>query len=391
MNKGKYVFSQLTEFIPWYTFSKIVEKYGGNYKVRKLLCSEQLLAMIFGQLTHRESLRDLINCLQSQTNKLYHLGFKSSIYLSTLAKANENRDYRIYEELANTLIVEARNLYNKDENFPFNNLEGNVYILDSTVIELCLSIFKWSVFQHNAAGVKLHVLLDSKGSIPTFMRITNRSVADVNILDIIEFEQGAYYIMDRGYIDFERLDSIEESEAFFVVRAKNNLSFKRLYSNKVDKKTNIRCDQIIVLKRPQTRKEYPKKLRRIKYYDIESKRYFVYLTNDMNIQAEQVAKLYKHRWQIELFFKWIKQHLKIKSFWGESRNAIKIQIYTAICTYLIILIMKKRLKIEKGTYEILQILNISLLDKTQLSELLSEDRIQNKVSIASEQLLLLDS
>ena len=389
MNNGKYVFTQVTSFIPWKVFSTCVKRYKGNYKSRNLFCSEQFLAMMFGQLTHRESLRDVVSCIQSQHPKLYHLGFRSNIFLSTLAKANEKRDFRIYRDFAQILIEKTRSLYLHDENFPFD-IPNTVYILDSTVIELCLSIFKWAAFQNKVAGVKIHILLDTRGSIPTIIHITKRSVADIKILDRIPIEQNAYYVMDRGYTDFKRLFNIHKSFAFFVVRAKHNFSFKRLYSNLVDKNSGLRCDQIIRLKRPGTLKLYPEKLRRIKYYDSVSDKYYVFLTNDLNIEAKTVADLYKYRWQIEIFNKWIKQHLKIETFWGKSYNAIKIQIYVAISTYLIVLILKKKLKIKVEIYKILQILSVSLFDKSPLEQLFVKDTINDIKSNAGKQLLLLD-
>jgi len=388
MNQGKYVFSQIMEHVPYYEFSKCVKRYNGDRKSRKLSCRDQFLAMAFGQLTYRESLRDIVVCLESQRKKLYHLGFSSpEIKRSTLSDANYSKDWRIYRDLAKVLIGIAKKLYTNSKELNLD-LEGAVYAIDSSTIELCLNIFKWARLVKVRASVKLHLGLDLQGNIPSFFDITTGKVHDLNFLDDIILEAGAYYIMDRGYIDFERLYQIDQSGAFFVIRAKKNFAFKRLYSNRVDKDTGVRCDQVGRLANTQMRKKYPDKLRRIKYYDEETDKYFVFLTNNMDIEAEVVAKLYKHRWQIELFFKWIKQHLKIKAFWGYSENAVKTQICIAICVYLLVAIIKKRLNIDRNLYEILQILSVSQLDKTPINTLLSEfdlslknDQTQNQPSL----------
>lgn len=363
------------EFIPRHQFNSCVKKYKGDYWVKQFTCWEQFLSLSFGQLTHRESLRDIIVCLESQKEKLYHLGFASlKINRSTLSDANNQRDWRIYRGLAQLLIAEARKIYFDDNEFKLE-LKGTFYALDSSTIELCLNLFKWAKFVKTKSAVKLHLLLDLKGNIPTFFCITDAKTHDVRFLDEIIFEAGAYYIMDRGYLDYERLFKINSSGAFFITRAKSNLSFERLYSNEVKKELGIKCDQIIKFSNFYAIKKYPEKLRRIKYFDKETNKYYVFLTNDFNIEAKTIADLYKYRWQIELFFKWIKQHLKIRAFWGYSANAVKTQICIAICTYLLVAIIKKKLKIKRNLYEILQILSISAFDRIPLNKLISEVEI----------------
>ena len=376
MNQGKYVLSQVMEFVPYHQFNECVKKHKGHYRVRSFTCWEQFLSMAFGQLTYRESLRDVVVCLRAQNQKLYHLGFRSQISRPTLARMNEKRDWRIYRDFAQILIQKARGLYCGDKEFNLN-LDGACYIIDSSTIELCLNVFKWAKLIKARAAVRLHLMLDLNGNIPAFFHITSGKVHDINFLDMIELETGAYYIMDRGYVDFERLFIIHQLGAFFVTRAKKNFAFRRLYSNKIDKARGIRCDQVIRLSNYQAAKKYPDKLRRIKYFDKETRKYFVFLTNDFNLEAGKIADLYKHRWQIELFFKWIKQHLKIKSFWGYSANAVKTQICIAICSYLVVAIIKKKLNIDRNLYEILQILSVSPFDKTRLDKLLSETELQN--------------
>lgn len=376
MNQGKYVFSQIMEFVSHYQFNECVKRYKGDYRVRSLTCRDQFLAMVFGQLTYRESLRDVVICLGAQKSKLYHLGFRSQISRPTLARTNKKRDWRIYRDFAQILIQEARRLYCDDKDFDLD-LDGACYAIDSSTIELCFNLFKWARLIKVRAAVRLHLMLDLNGNIPAFFDITSAKVHDINFLDLIELETGAYYIMDRGYIDFQRLYRIHKAEAFFVTRAKKRFAFKRLYSSQVDKTIGVRCDQIIKLANGYATKKYPEKLRRIKYFDKETKKYFVFLTNNFNLEAEKIANLYKHRWQIELFFKWIKQHLKIKSFWGYSTNAVKTQICIAICAYLIVAIIKKKLNIERNLYEILQILSISPFDKIRLDKLISEAELQN--------------
>jgi len=365
MNKGKYVFAQLVEFLPQRVFDGLVLKYSGNKHVRHFTCWNQLLCMIFGQLTNRDSLRDLIVAIEAHSRKTYHLGFDSSITRSNFAKANENRNSKIFEEFAYYLIEIARNK-NANDNF---EIKGKIYAFDSTTIDLCLNVFWWAKFRRAKGGIKLHTLYDVVTQIPAFVHITAARVNDVNAMDVIPYESEAYYIFDRGYIDYTRLYRITNHSAYFVVRAKTNLQFSRMYSNKVDKTTGIKCDQVGKLTGFYVSKQYPGKLRRVKFYDQDSNRDFVFLSNNMDLSAEQIAMLYKNRWQVELFFKWIKQHLKIKSFWGTSENAVRIQVYSAIIAYCLVAIIGHDLKIDRSTYEILQVLGISLLDKTPVKEL----------------------
>jgi hypothetical protein len=372
MNLGKYVFAQIADFIPRYEFDNCIKTYKGNHKIRNLTCRDQFLAMMFGQLANLKSFRGIVICLNAHREKLYHLGFGTKkLILSTFTRANEKRDWRIYRDLAQILIEKARKLYLNSNDFSID-LEGTPYALDSTVIKLGLSLFKWAKFKKETSAIKVHTQLDLRGNIPSFFLITEAKVHDVNLLDILEFEEGAYYIMDRGYIDFGRLHRIHQKKAFFIIRSKSSTSFVRLYSQKIDKTSGIRCDQIIKFKQFYAAKDYPEKLRRIKYYDKETDHYYTYLTNNFDLDARIVADLYKHRWQIELFFKWIKQHLHISTFWGHSANAVKIQICIAISTFLIIAIIKKELKIERDLYEILQILSISQFEKTAINTLVSE-------------------
>lgn len=325
--------------------------------------------MSFGQLTGRESLCDTVNCLTAHHQKLYHLGINFAINRSTLAEANETRNWRIYADFAQVLLNKARQLYLTD-GFGVE-ISNAVYALDATTIELCLNVFWWAKFRTTKAAIKLHTLLDLRGNLPTFISITDGQTHDVNILDELIFEPLAIYLMDKGYLDFQRLYRINQAGAFFVTRAKSNLAFERIYSRKVEKELGLRCDQSIKLTTCKSNKAYPKPLRRVKYYDQEQDKMYLFLTHNFEITALEVALLYKHRWKIELFFKWIKQHLKIKTFWGESENAVKTQIWTAVCTYLMVAIVKKELKIEKNLYEILQIISVSVFDKTQLNQLLS--------------------
>lgn len=372
MNLGKYVFAQIVDFIPRYEFDNCIKTYKGNHKIRNLTCRDQFLAMMFGQLANLKSFRGIIICLNAHREKLYHLGFGTKkLILSTFTRANEKRDWRIYRDLAQILIERARKLYLDNNDFSID-LKGTPYALDSTIIKLSLGLFKWAKFKKETSAVKIHTQLDLRGNIPSFFLITEAKVHDVNLLDVLEFEEGAYYIMDRGYIDFERLYRINQEKAFFITRSKSSTSFVRLYSQKINKIAGIRCDQIIKFKQFYAAKDYPEKLRRIKYYDEETDHYYTYLTNNFDLDASTIADLYKHRWQIELFFKWIKQHLHINIFWGHSANAVKIQICIAISTFLVIAIIKKELKIERDLYEILQILSISQLEKTAINTLVSE-------------------
>ena len=388
MNQGKYVFAQLFDILPKYEFDKCVARYQGNFKVKGFTCWLQFLTMSFGQLTNRESLRDIVNCLSAHQKKFYHLGINFAVSRSTLAEANENRNWLIYADFAQVLLAKARPLYLEDD-FGLD-IANTVYALDATTIDLCLSVFWWAKFRKAKAAVKLHTLLDLRGNLPTFIRITDGKMHDVNILDELICEPLAIYLMDKGYLDFARLYRINQAFAFFVTRAKTNLAFKRIYSKNVDKQLGLRCDQTIKLTTYYSSKAYPEKLRRVKYYDKEQGKTYVFLTNNFEISAMEVALLYKHRWKIELFFKWIKQHLKIKRFWGETENAVKTQIWIAICTYLMVAIVKKELKIERNLYEILQIISVSIFDKSQLNQLLNECQLQNLAVELSKQLNLFD-
>jgi hypothetical protein len=388
MNHGKYVFTQLFEFLPKYEFDKSVDRYQGNFKVKGLTCWIQFLSMSFGQLTNRESLRDTVSCLLAHQKKLYHLGIRFSPQLSTLALANENRNWRIYADFAQVLLNQARLLY-FDDNLDLE-IPNKIYALDSTTIDLCLNVFWWASFRKHKAAVKLHTLLDLRGNLPSFIHVSDGTMHDVNILDHLIFEPLAIYLMDKGYLDFERLFAMHLAKSFFVMRAKTNLAFRVIESNKVEKQTGLRCDQTIKLITYKSRKSYPENLRRIKYYDKEQRKTYVFLTNNFEISAIEIALLYKYRWQIELFFKWIKQHLKIKRFWGISENAVKTQIWIAICNYLMVAIIKKELKIEKSMYEILQIISVSIFDKSQLNQLLSESRIETPEEPICNQLILFD-
>jgi hypothetical protein len=366
MNHGKYVFSQIVEFLPQRVFDRIAERYDGNRYVKHFSCWNQMLCMLFGQLTNRDSLRDLMVALDAHSSKSYHLGFGKSVTRSNLAKANEVRNSKIFEEFAYHLIAIARKARANDD----FEIKGKVYAFDSSTIDLCLSVFWWAKFRKAKGGIKLHTLFDITTQIPAFVHITPATVNDVNAMDYLVYEQNAYYIFDRGYVDFARLYKITLHSAFFVIRGKSNLKFKRIYSRKIDKAKGVKCDQIGKLTGFYVSKEYPEKLRRVKFYDDQTKRIFVFLTNNFDLTAEQVALLYKNRWQIELFFKWIKQHLKIKSFWGTTENAVRIQIFSALITYCLVAIVSVELKIGRSTYEILQVLGISLLDKTPVIELL---------------------
>lgn len=382
MNDGQYVFAQITNFLPKRVFDGIVDHHQGDKYVKHFSCWNQLLCMIFGQLTNRDSLRDLITSVGAHHRKTYHLGLGKSVTRSNLAKANEKRTFKIFEAFAYHMIDVARK---KRENDDFE-IKGKIYAFDSSTIDLCLSVFWWAKFRKTKGGIKLHTLYDITTQIPAFVHITSATVNDMNAMDVIPYEIGAYYVFDRGYVDFTRLKNVDNHFAYFVIRAKSNLKFRRMYSNKVDKSTGVICDQIGRLTGFYVSKQYPDKLRRVKFYDTETKRIFVFLTNNMDITAEQVALLYKNRWQIELFFKWIKQHLKIKSFWGTTENAVRIQIYSAIITYCLVAIVGNELKIGQSTYEILQVLGISLLDKTPVNELFTNIDYKNVKELNHNQL-----
>ena len=388
MNSGKTVFAQIMDFLPDYYFEKCVDRYNGNYKVKSFSCRDQFLCMAFAQLAYRESLRDIEACLKAVQPKLYHAGFKSVVSRNNLANANKVRNWRIYEDLAQIMIKETRKLYANDESFL--NLENTIYALDSTTIDLCLSLFPWAKFRKRKGAIKVHTLLDLQNNIPTIAIITDGKVHDVKILDQISFEPGAFYIMDRAYVAFDRLYLIDKSRSFFVTRAKSNFKYKRLYSNPVDKSTGLLCDQVIVLTGYHSKKAYPDKLRRVKFIDLEKNKRYVFLTNNFTLPAQTIADLYKSRWQIELFFKWIKQHLRIKAFLGTSENAVKTQIWIAIAIYVLIAHIKKQLKIELTLYTILQILSISLFEKVPLRQLLTIDKYKNQENDDNKQLYLFD-
>lgn len=386
MNQGQSVFSQIMSYLPIHSFRKCVQKYNGNYKVHSFSCWEQFLVMSFAQLTYRESLRDIESCLRAMQHKLYHLGIRSRISRSTLADANENRDWRIYSDFAYILIDIAKELY-KDENL-FKELDDTVYALDSTTIDLCLSLFPWAKFRKTKSAIKLHTLLDLQCNIPSYIHITDGSVHDVNILDYLITEIGAYYIIDKGYIDFERLYNLHINNAYFVTRAKTNMKFKRIYSHQVDRATGLICDQTIFLTNYYSVKDYPDKLRRIKYFDSVKEKRFEFITNNFSLPALTIANLFKQRWQIELFFRWIKEHLRIKSFYGNSFNAVKTQVWIAISIFVLLAIIKKRLKIDVSLYTFLKVISISIFEKTPIFQLFQDQNYTNKNDRDSNQLFL---
>ena len=389
MYQGKYVFSQIMDWVVRYQLDQCVARYHGEYWVKNFSCWEQFLALVFGQLSFRKSLRDIVVCLAAHREKLYHFGFRSLVARNTLAHANEERDWRIWRDYAALLIREAQVLYAQDHPADLE-LNGPAYVVDSTTIELCLRLFPWARLVKKRAALKLHLELNLAGNIPSFFDFSSGKEPDVFFLDRIAFEPGAYYVMDRGYVDFARLYAIHHANAFFVTRAKDNLSFRRLYSHPADKNKGVRCDQTIVLAGYKARKDYPEHLRRIKYYDAETEQRYVFLTNNFDLDAQTVALLYKYRWQIELFFKWVKQHLSIEVFWGRSENAVKTQICTALCSYLLVAIMKKKLGITRNSYEILQILSVSLFDKKPLFQLISEFVLSEESEQAQKQARLWD-
>lgn len=388
MNQGKTVFSQLMDFVPMYEFRKCVARYQGHHKVQRFTCWNQFLCMAFAQLTYRESLRDIESCLNAMPQKLYHMGFRGKISRSTLAYANETRDWRIYADFAQVLIHTARGLYQDDE---FGvELDQTVYALDSTTIDLCLSLFPWAHFRKTKGAIKLHTLLDLRGNIPSYIEITDGKVHDVNILDDLIPEPGSFYIMDRAYIDFARLYRLTQWSAFFVTRAKTNLQFRRLYSHPVDKSVGLQCDQTIQLSGFYAAKDYPDKLRRTRYYDAETDKALTFLSNNFLLPALTVAQLYKCRWQVELFFRWIKQHLRIKAFYGTSANAVKTQIWIAISMYVLVAIIKKRLQLEMNLYTMLQILSVTAFEQLPITQVLMNFDYRIKEVDSCKQLLLLD-
>ena len=386
MNTGKTIFAQVMEFLPMYEFRKCVRRYHGDCKMLSFSCLDQFLCMAFAQLTFRESLRDIEACLRSMDNKLYHMGIRGKISKSTLADANENRDWRIYADFAQVLIHTARSLYLHE---PFGvELDDTVYALDATTIDLCLSLFPWAYFRKNKGAIKLHTLLDLHGNIPTFIEITDGKIHEVNILDTLIPEAGSFYIMDRGYLDFKRLYALHQASAFFVIRAKSNYQCRRLYSRPVNKITGLRCDQTVILTVYQSMKDYPEKLRLIKFFDSEHDLYLTFLTNNFSLEALTIAELYKSRWKIELFFKWIKQHLRIKVFFGTSENAVKTQVWIAVSIYVLVAIIKKRLALKPSLYTILQILSVTIFEKTPISQALTETDAIDKTDGNDNQLKL---
>lgn len=386
MHQGKYVFSQILDNANYYQFNLCANRYNGERKVRQLTCRDQFLALIFGHLSFRKSLRDIVVCLNAHREKLYHLGFRSLVRRSTLADANEHRDWRIYRDYAALLIAETRKLSRKSIDLDLNEA---VYIIDSTTIELCLAIFPWARVESDRSAIKLHLGLELRGHIPAFFAFSEGNEADVKFLDQVKFETGAYYVFDRGYLDFGRFYNLHLVGAFFVTRAKKRWSFRRLYSRPVDKQAGIRCDQIVVQDPRHHARKYPDKLRRIKYYDHSAKRSYVFMTNNFDLPARVIADLYKERWQIELFFKWIKQHLAIETLWGRSANAVKLQICVALSAYLLVAILRNRLGIDRNPYEILQILSVSLFDKMPILQLISSSRLQMQTVSAQRQAVLL--
>jgi len=386
MNSGKTVFSQLMDFIPTYEFRKCIERYHGEYKVKTFSCWDQFLCMAFAQLTYRESLRDIEACLRSVQIKLYHMGIRGKAARNTLAHANAVRDWRIYADFAQVLIQRARKLYAGEELAV--QLDQTVYALDSTTIDLCLKLFPWAKFRRRKAAVKMHTLFDIRASVPTIAIITHGKVHDVNILDDMIFEPGSIYVVDRGYLDFARLHRIQQASAFFVTRAKKNFRFNRICSYLTNKTSGVRCDQTILLRGFYSRAAYPDRLRRIRYLDPESNRLLVFLTNNFSLPPLIVAILYRYRWRVELFFKWIKQHLRIKAFYGTTENAVKTQIWIAISIYVLIAIVRKQLKIERNLYTILQILSVTIFQKTPILQALSDSECRIETCDSHNQLML---
>lgn len=388
MNLGKLVFAQITQHLPLTTFRRCVARYGGEHKVKTFSCVDQYLCMAFAQLTYRESLRDIEACLRAQADKLYHMGIKSRVSRSTLADANEVRDWRIYADFAQSLIGIARRLYAGE---PFGvNLKDTVYALDASTIDLCLSVFPWAPFRSTKAAIKLHTLLDLRGNIPTFIHISDGRLHDVNVLDLLLPEPGAFYVMDRGYIDFERLHRLHEAGSFFVTRAKSNLKAQRRYSHPVDRSTGLICDQTITLCGFYSRQDFDTPLRRIRFKDPKTNQPLVFLTNNFALPAITITELYRCRWQVELFFKWIKQHLRIKVFFGTSENAVKTQIWIAVSVYVLVAIVKKRLNLSASLYEMLQILSLTMFEKIPLDQLLNNIVTEDIQALAANQLNLFE-
>ena len=388
MYMGNLVFSQVMEHLPLRTFRRCVQRYRGNHKIQSFSCLDQFRCMAFAQLTYRESLRDIEACLRAQQNKLYHMGIRGGISRNTLSNANKVRDWRIYADFAQSLIQIARKLYVDEEIGA--ELDNTVYALDATTIDLCLSVFPWAHFRSAKAAVKLHTLLDLRGSIPTFIHISDGKMHDVNVLDLLLPEAGAFYVMDRGYVDFSRLFALHQGLAFFVIRAKSNLQCRRLYSRPVDKSLGLRCDQTVRLTGFYAARDYPEKLRRVKYHDLKTDKTFVFLTNNFALPAMTIADLYRCRWQVELFFKWIKQHLRIKSFYGTTDNAVKTQIWIAVSIYVQVAIIKKRLNLDASLYTILQILSVTIFENIPLDQLLMDRAFTHDDADSPNQLILFD-
>jgi hypothetical protein len=388
MNTGPLVFAQVTKYLPLTTFRRCVARYGGTHKIKTFSCLDQYLCMAFAQLTYRESLRDIEACLRAQQSKLYHMGINSWVSRSTLADANECRDWRIYADFAQSLIAIARHLYAEE---PFGvDLKDTVYALDASTIDLCLSVFPWAPFRSTKAAIKLHTLLDLRGNIPSFLHISDGKLHDVNVLDLLLPEPGAFYIMDRGYIDFDRLYQLHEAKSFFVTRAKSNLKAQRRYSHPVDRSTGLICDQTIVLTGFYSKQDFDTPLRRVRFKDPTTGKRLVFLTNNFILPALTIADLYRCRWQVELFFKWIKQHLRIKAFFGTSENAVKTQIWIAVLVYVLVAIVKKRLNLSASLYEILQILSLTMFERISLDQLLSKIVTENIDEVSLNQLNLFD-
>ena len=386
MSPGKTLFAQLMDFLPWSTFTRIVDRYDGDKRVRTMPCAEQFRAMAFAQLTYRESLRDIEVCLSAQPSKLYHMGFREPVHRSTLADANETRDWRIYAEFAQRLIRKARRLYANES--LGEELKNTVYALDSTTIDLCLAVFPWAHFRTTKAAVKMHTLLDLRGNIPSFIHVSDGKLHDVHALDLLVPEAGAIYVMDRGYVDFRRLYGLHQGGAFFVTRAKSNMVSHRVYSAPIDRTTGLICDQTITLDGPRTRHDYPEHLRRVRFRDPETNKSLIFLTNQVTLPAMTICALYKSRWQVELFFKWIKQHLRIKRFYGTSDNAVKTQIWIAISVYVLIAIVRKQLKLEASLYTLLQVLSVTVFEKIAIGSALSNKADISDIDMNPNQLKL---
>ena len=389
MYAGKTLFAQLMDFLPWTTFTRIVDRYGGNYRVRTLPCTDQFRILAFAQLTYRESLRDIEACLAAQSAKLYHMGIRTTVKRSTLADANEKRDWRIYADFAQRLITQARKLYAEDD-FGID-LSNTVYALDSTTIDLCLSVFPWAPFRSTKAAVKMHTLLDLRGNIPSFIHLSDGKFHDVKVLDLLLPEAGAIYTMDRAYLDFERLFELDQAGAFFVTRGKSNLRAQRRYSHPVDRSTGLVCDQTVVLTGFYSQKNYQKPLRRIRFKYPETGKTLIFLTNNFALPALTIAELYRCRWQVELFFKWIKQHLRIKKFYGTSENAVKTQIWIAVSVYVLVAIVKKRLNLDASLYTLLQVFSVTLFEKIPLNQGFLDFTDEENSDMLVNQLNLFDS